>query len=98
MRYPHVKLCWCGFSAERDAEVGFWRNRGGAGAGRRSSSTGNLVRSGAGVGEGELGEDFGPTAERRQCLAVAEVLRNAEYTAAQCGFRSKLQEAVVARV
>jgi len=51
----------------------------------------------AGVGEGELGEDFGPTAERRQCLVVAEVLRNAEYTAAQCGFRSKLQDAVAAR-
>jgi len=55
------------------------------------------VRSGAGVGEGELGEDLGPTAERRQCLAVAEVLRDAEYTVAQCGFRSKLQDAVAAR-
>ena len=55
------------------------------------------MRSGAGIWEGELGEDFGPTAERRQCLAVAEVLRDAEYTAAQCGFRSKLQEAVAAR-
>jgi len=55
------------------------------------------VCSGAGVGEGELGEYLGPTAERRQCLAVAEVLRDAEYTAAQCGFRSKLQDAVAAR-
>jgi len=76
VRYPHVKLCWCGFSAERDAEVGFWRNRGGAGAGRRSSSTGNLVRSGAEVGEEELGEDPGPEAKRRRWPAVAEGLRN----------------------
>jgi len=56
------------------------------------------VRSGAGIGEGELGEDFGPTAEQRRCLAVAEVLRNAEYTVAQGGFRSELQDAVAARV
>jgi len=73
------------------------RNRDGADAARRSFSAGIPVHSGAGVGEGELGEDFGPTAERRQCLAVAEVLRNAEYTVAQCGFRSKLQDAVAAR-
>ena len=46
VRYPHVKLCWCGFSAERDAEVGFWQNRGGAGAGRRSSSREISVRAG----------------------------------------------------
>ena len=56
---------------------------------RRSSSAGIPVRRGAGIGEGELGEDFGPT---------AEVLRNAEYTAAQGGFRSELQDAVAARV
>jgi hypothetical protein len=56
------------------------------------------MRSGAGIGEGELGEDFGPTAERWRCLAVAEVLRNAEYTAAQGSFRSELQDAVAARV
>jgi len=56
------------------------------------------MRSGAGIGEGELGEDFGPTAERWRCLAVAEVLRNAEYMAAQGGFRSELQDAVAAKV
>ena len=56
------------------------------------------MRSGAGIGEGELGEDFGPTAERQRCLAVAEVLRNAEYTAAQGGFHSELQDAVAAKV
>ena len=65
---------------------------------RRSSSAGIPVRSGAGIGEGELGEDFGPTAERQRCLAVAEVLRNAEYTAAQGSFRSELQDAVAAKV
>ena len=65
---------------------------------RRSSSAGIPVRSRAGIGEGELGEDFGPTAERWRCLAVAEVLRNAEYMAAQGGFRSELQDAVEARV
>ena len=65
---------------------------------RRSSSAGIPVRSGAGIGEGELGEDFGPTAERQRCLVVAEVLRNAEYTAAQGGFHSELQDAVAARV
>ena len=65
---------------------------------RRSSSAGIPVRSGAGIGEGELGEDFSPTTEWRRCLAVAEVLRNAEYTAAQGGFRSELQDAVAARV
>ena len=64
---------------------------------RRSSSAGIPVRSGAGIGEGELGEDFSPTTEWRRCLAVAEVLRNAEYKVAQGGFRSKLQDAVAAR-
>ena len=65
---------------------------------RRSSSAGIPVRSRAGIGEGELGEDFGPTAERQRCLVVVEVLWNAEYTAAQGGFRSELQDAVAARV
>jgi len=65
---------------------------------RRSSSAGIPVCSGAGIGERELGEDFGPTAERRRCLAVVEVLWNTEYTAAQGGFRSELQDAVAARV
>ena len=55
------------------------------------------MRSGARIGEEELGEDFGPTAERQRCLVVVEVLWNAEYTAAQGGFRSKLQDAVAAR-
>ena len=41
------------------------------------------VRSGAGVGEGELGEDPGPTAELLHQVAVVEALWNAEYTAAQ---------------
>ena len=74
------------------------RNCGGTEVARRSSFTGIPVRSGAGIGEGELGEDFGPTAERQRCLAVAEVLRNAEYTAAQGSFHSELQDAVAARV
>jgi hypothetical protein len=65
---------------------------------RWSSSAGIPMRSGAGIGEGELGEDFGPTAERRWCLALAEVLRIAEYTAAQGGFCSELQDAMAARV
>ena len=65
---------------------------------RWSSSAGIPVRSGAGIGEGELGEDFGPTAERQRCLVVVEVLWNAEYTAAQGGFRSELQDTVAARV
>ena len=65
---------------------------------RRSSSAGIPVRSGAGIGEGELGEDFSPMTEWRRCLAVAEVLRNAEYMVAQGGFRSELQDAVAARV
>ena len=59
------------------------RNHGVTEAGRRNSSTGILVRSGAGVGEEELGEDPSPEAERRRWLAVAEVLRNGRTTAAQ---------------
>ena len=41
------------------------------------------MRSGAGVGEEELGEDPGPEAERRRWPAVAEVLRNGRTMAAQ---------------
>ena len=40
------------------------------------------MRSGAEVGEGELGEDPGPTAELLRQLAVVEALWNAEYMAA----------------
>ena len=65
---------------------------------RQSSSAGIPVHSGAGIGEGELGEDFGPTAEWWRCLVVVEVLQNTEYTAAQGGFHSELQDAVAARV
>ena len=50
---------------------------------RRSSSAGIPVRSEAGVGEGEHGEDPGPTAELLRQLAAAEALWSAEYTAAQ---------------
>ena len=70
-------MCRCrGSAAQR-------RNHGVAEAGRRSSSTGNLMRSGAWVGEEELGEDPGPEAERRRWLAMAEVLRSSRTTAAQ---------------
>jgi len=41
------------------------------------------MRSGTGVGEGELGEDPDPTAELLRQLVVVEALWNAEYTAAQ---------------
>ena len=47
------------------------RNHGVAEAGRRSSSTGNLVRSGAGVGEEELGEGPDAGAKRLRGLAGA---------------------------
>ena len=40
------------------------------------------MRSGTGVGEGELSEDPGPTAELLRQLAVVEALWNAEYMAA----------------
>ena len=56
------------------------------------------MRSGTSVREGELGEDPGPTAELLRQLAVVEALWNAEYTAAQGGFHSELQDAVAAKV
>ena len=59
------------------------RNHGVVEAGRRSSYTGILVRSGAGVGEEELDEDPGSGEERQRWLVVAEVLRNGRSTAAQ---------------
>ena len=44
---------------------------------------GNLLRSGAGVGEEGLGEDPGPEAKRRLWPAVAEGLRNGRTMAVQ---------------
>ena len=81
-----------------DGGVAQRRNHGIAEASRRSSSTGNLMRSGAGVREEELGEGPGPEAERLRWPAVAEVLRNGRTTVAGALLRAKVMAEVVGRV
>ena len=84
-RVPHhpVKL-------RRLADVDVRRRSGGITASQRwvdeAPPRENLVRSGAGVSEEELGENPGPEAERRRWPAVAEVLRYGWTTAAQGRF------------
>ena len=78
--HHHVKL-------QRRADVEVWWHSGRITVSQRrvdeASPRENLVRSGAGVGEEELGEDPGPEAKRRRWPAVAEGLRNGRTMAVQ---------------